>query len=95
MSLHHDEVLKIAHLARLQVAEDDLSRYADELGNILALVEQMNRVDTGPVAPLAHPLDQTQRLRTDEVTEGDQRDAFQALAPSVRDGLYLVPRVIE
>ena len=95
MSLHHDEVLKIAHLARLQVAEEDISRYADELGNILALVEQMNRVDTGSVAPLAHPLDQTQRLRNDEVTEGDQRDAFQALAPSVRDGLYLVPRVIE
>ena len=95
MSLHHDEVLKIAHLARLQVAEEDISRYADELGNILALVEQMNRVDTGPVAPLAHPLDQTQHLRNDEVTEDDQRDAFQTLAPSVRDGLYLVPRVIE
>ncbi len=95
MSLHHDEVLKIAHLARLEVSASDIPRYAEELGNILALVEQMNRVDTDPVTPLAHPLEQTQRLRADEVTEHDQRDAFQRIAPSVRDGLYLVPRVIE
>lgn len=95
MALQHDEVHKIAHLARLDVPSSDIPRYADELGSILALIEQMNRVDTEQVSPLAHPLEQTQRLRTDEVTEDDRRDAFQAIAPAVRDGLYLVPRVIE
>jgi aspartyl-tRNA(Asn)/glutamyl-tRNA(Gln) amidotransferase subunit C len=95
MSLHDDDVLKIAHLARLHVADGDVPRHARELGNILALVEQMNQVNTDHVRPMAHPLDQTQRLRADVVTEVDERTRYQACAPSVRDGLYLVPRVIE
>ncbi len=95
MSLDREEVLKIAHLARLEVADDELARYIAELGNILALVERMNQADTAKVEPMAHPLDSVQRLRADEVTETNQRDLFQSGAPAVRDGLYIVPKVIE
>lgn len=95
MALDSNDVAKIAHLARLQVAEADLDAYAAELSNILHLVEQMNAVDTAGVEPMAHPLHMAQRLRPDAVTEADQRTAFQAVAPATEDGLYLVPKVIE
>ena len=95
MSLDREEVLKIAHLARLGVDESEVERYLAELSNILALVDRMNAVDTSGVAPMAHPLDATQRLRADEVKETDQREVFQKIAPAVSDGLYLVPKVIE
>ena len=95
MSLGPDTVLEIAHLARLHLSRDDVERYTGELSNIVAFIEQMNAVDTGGVVPLAHPLDMTQPLRADVVTEQDRREEFQANAPAVRDGLYLVPKVIE
>ncbi len=95
MSLDRDDVVKIAHLARLAIDEADIPRYARELSNILALVEQMNRVDTTDVEPMAHPLDTSQRLRPDALTETNQRELFQANAPLVEAGLYLVPKVIE
>lgn len=95
MSLTHDDVVKIAHLARLEVAEEDILAYANDLSNILDLVDQMEAVDTEGVQPLAHPLDMTQRLRADVVTESDQHDKFQQIAPSVETDLYLVPKVIE
>ncbi|MDX1513320.1 MAG: Asp-tRNA(Asn)/Glu-tRNA(Gln) amidotransferase subunit GatC [Gammaproteobacteria bacterium] len=95
MSLDREEVLKIAHLARLEVGDEELPRYLAELGNILALVDRMNQADTGNVEPMAHPLDGVQRLRPDEVTEADLRERFQSGAPEVRDGLYIVPKVIE
>lgn len=95
MSLEPADVEKIAALARLAVNADDVSRYARDLSSILELVEKMNTVDTDGVAPMAHPLDLAQRLRADEVTESDQREQFQAIAPRVERGLYLVPRVID
>lgn len=95
MSIGPDEVNKIAHLARLQVDQNQLDHYASSLSDILALVEQMNDIDTTGVAPMAHPQHATQRLREDVVTEVDQREQFQRHAPSVEDGLYLVPRVVE
>lgn len=95
MALERSEVEKIAHLARLGLAEADLPRTTETLNNILGLVDRMQAVDTSGVEPLAHPLETTQRLRADEVTERNQRDAYQAIAPAVEDGLYLVPRVIE
>ncbi|MCZ6722756.1 MAG: Asp-tRNA(Asn)/Glu-tRNA(Gln) amidotransferase subunit GatC, partial [Gammaproteobacteria bacterium] len=82
-------------LARLQIDDADIEQYATDLSSILALAEQMNAVDTTNVTPMAHPLDATQRLRPDEVTETNQRDKFQAIAPDVKNGLYRVPRVIE
>lgn len=88
-------VVQIAHLARLDINENDIPEYVTNLTNILALVDQMNSVDTDNVAPMAHPTDAVQRLREDIVTETNQREHFQAIAPQVEDGLYLVPQVIE
>jgi aspartyl-tRNA(Asn)/glutamyl-tRNA(Gln) amidotransferase subunit C len=95
MPLSRDQVADIAHLARLALDADEAGRYAGELSRILDLVAEMEQVDTEAVTPLAHPLEALQRLRPDRVTEGDQREACQAVAPRVEAGLYLVPRVIE
>ncbi|HVY53356.1 MAG TPA: Asp-tRNA(Asn)/Glu-tRNA(Gln) amidotransferase subunit GatC [Gammaproteobacteria bacterium] len=95
MSLTPEEVKKIAHLARLNLSEDDINYYTPQLSNILEFVACMNEVDTSNVNPVAHPLDLPQRLRTDEVKEPDQRELFQSIAPEVKAGLYLVPKVIE
>ena len=95
MSLDTEQVKKIAHLARLKIDDSDVENYASNLSDILHLVEQMSSVDTSGVVPMSHPFDLVQRLREDEVTEENQREAFQSVAPSAEDGLYLVPRVIE
>ncbi len=95
MSIEVDEVKKIAKLACLNVAEADMQSYATNLSNILDLVEQMSAVDTTDVTPMSHPFDAVQRLREDVVTDFNRRDDFQAIAPAVKDGLYLVPKVIE
>ncbi len=95
MTLKIEDVRNIAQLARLQIDDADIEQYATDLSSILALAEQMNAVDTTNVTPMAHPLDATQRLRPDAVTETNQRDKFQAIAPDVKNGLYRVPRVIE
>ena len=95
MSISPEEVLKIANLARLQIDEIEVEQYATDLSSIINLVEQMNEVDTKNILPMAHPLDATQRLREDKVTEEDQRDKFQSIAPSADKGLYVVPKVIE
>lgn len=95
MALDRTDVEKIAHLARLATEENELPGYVDDLSNILKLVEQMDAADTSNVQPMAHPLDMVQRLRDDEVTEQNQRDHFQEIAPQVESGLYLVPKVIE
>jgi aspartyl-tRNA(Asn)/glutamyl-tRNA(Gln) amidotransferase subunit C len=95
MALETADVEKIAHLARLGIDAADIPEYARSLSDILAFVEQLNTVDTSGVEPLAHPLDATQRLRPDIVTEVDERETFQQIAPRTENGLYLVPRVIE
>ena len=95
MSLDKNDVEKIAHLARIAIADEDVPGYAESLSNILNLVEQMDAVDTENVAPMAHPQDAFQRLREDVVTEENQRAHFQKIAPAVEEGLYLVPQVIE
>lgn len=95
MSLGSDDVKKIAHLAALSIEPEAIDDYARNLSGIIEFVEQMNAVDTTGVKPMAHPQDLTQRLRIDEVTETDQREQFQKIAPATAEGLYLVPRVIE
>ncbi len=95
MALDHQTVLDIARLARLRIDDASVDRYAQELSRILDFVEQMNQIDTQGVLPLAHPHEGRLRLRQDVVSETDQRDAFQELAPAKEAGLYLVPRVIE
>jgi aspartyl-tRNA(Asn)/glutamyl-tRNA(Gln) amidotransferase subunit C len=95
MTLTADDVKKIAHLARLGIHQQDMASYTQDLSGMLALMTQMGATNTDDVLPMAHPMDQTQRLRADEVTETDNRDNFQSIAPQVEDGLYLVPKVIE
>ncbi|MFO7649013.1 MULTISPECIES: Asp-tRNA(Asn)/Glu-tRNA(Gln) amidotransferase subunit GatC [Halomonas] len=95
MALEHADVLRAAHLARLGLSDADAAHYLEDLGRILEMVDQLQTLDTEGVAPLAHPLDATQRLRADEVTETDRRAHFQRCAPAVEQGLYLVPRVVE
>lgn len=95
MSINTEEVNRIAWLARLAIESDKTDAYAHDLSGILNFIEQMSAVDTAAVEPMAHPLDQAQRLRPDVVTESDQRQLFQQNAPSVEAGLYLVPKVIE
>ncbi len=95
MSIDRDDVEKIANLARLAIDDQEAGSYAQELSNILDLVEQMNQVDTDNVQPMAHPMDAQQRLRDDDASEPDQRDKFQSIAPDVENGLYRVPKVIE
>ncbi len=95
MSLDAADVEKIAHLARLGIDAADVTEYARNLTDILAFVEQLNTADTAGVVPLAHPLEAVQRLRPDTVTETDERENFQQVAPQTEAGLYLVPKVIE
>ena len=95
MSLTADDVKKIAYLARLGIDQQDVEFYAQDLSGTLDLMTQMGETNTDGVLPMAHPMDQSQRLRNDEVTETNNRGNFQAIAPQVEAGLYLVPKVIE
>ena len=95
MSLNKQTVQTIAHLARLKIEDGEVEKYQSELSSILDLVQQMEACDTAGVEPMTHPFDATMRLRADVVSESNQRDKFQAIAPSTEDGLYLVPKVIE
>ena len=95
MSLSKDQIRQVAHLARLELKPEQVEKYARELSNILDMVGKLAQADTAAAQPMAHPLDMAQRLRPDAVTEADRRDAFQAHAPKVEHGLYIVPKVIE
>lgn len=95
MSLTPEQVQQVAHLARLELAPAKTAVYAQQLSNILDMVDQLTAVDTQAVMPMAHPLGLTQRLRPDAVTEGNRRETYQAHAPAVEGGLFLVPKVIE
>ena len=95
MSLTPKEIIHIAHLARLKTDSTQAEFYATQLSSIMDLVEQMNTIDTSDIQPMSHPQDVALRLRADEVTAPDRRAEFQAIAPATRNGLYLVPRVID
>lgn len=95
MSISRDKIEQVAWLARIQLEESEKEALENKLSDILGMVDQLQAADTNGITPMAHPLDATQRLRPDEVTETNQRERFQAVAPETQDGLYLVPRVVE
>ena len=95
MALDKSELEKIAHLARLHITKAESEEVMLRITDILALIDEMQSINTNDVAPLAHPLDLLKRLRTDEITERDYRDELQSLAPEAQEGLYLGPKVIE
>lgn len=95
MAIGQDEIEKIAELARIRIAPGEIGDMTRRITEILGMVDQLQAVDTRAVEPMANPLDAVQRLRPDIVTEENRREAFQAIAPAVENGLYLVPRVVE
>lgn len=95
MSLSLDDVKRVANLARIEISEDEAHTALAQLSDIFGLIQEMQAVDTSAIKPMSHAQDVMQRLRTDLVTEADQRELFQSIAPKVESGLYLVPKVIE
>lgn len=95
MSLANDDVRRIARLARIAITEEESAQVLDRLNRVLALIEEMRAVDVAGVEPMAHAQELGQRLREDKVTERDQHQLYQSVAPAVEGDLYLVPKVIE
>jgi aspartyl-tRNA(Asn)/glutamyl-tRNA(Gln) amidotransferase subunit C len=99
MSLSDDQLRRLARLARIAIRPEESAALAARLNRVLALVDEMRAVDTAGIEPMSHALDPHfpggQRLRPDQVTEADRRADYQAAAPAVEAGLYLVPKVIE
>jgi aspartyl-tRNA(Asn)/glutamyl-tRNA(Gln) amidotransferase subunit C len=95
MALTIPDIKRIAHLARIEVNDIEAEKALNKLSGILTLIEEMQAVDTTGITPMSHSQDVVQRLREDVVTATDQRELFQANAPVVDNGLYLVPKVIE
>jgi aspartyl-tRNA(Asn)/glutamyl-tRNA(Gln) amidotransferase subunit C len=95
MSLSDDQIRHLARLARIALEPGETREVGKRLNRILSLVDEMQAVDTTGIEPMSHALDVVQRLRADEVTESDRRELYQQVAPAVKDGLYLVPKVIE
>lgn len=95
MAVDRSDIAKLATLARIAISDEAAEATAKSISEVLALVDQLQAVNTEGVTPMAHPLDAVQRLRADVITETNQREAFQAVAPATQDGLYLVPQVIE
>lgn len=95
MTLSAADVRRIAELARLELPPEEADRALDQLNRVFGVIEALKSVDTTGVAPMTHAQDLVLRLRPDAVTEPDRRDDYQAVAPAVERGLYLVPKVIE
>lgn len=95
MSLSPDDIQRMARLSRIAVSDTELARFGQQLNSLFGLIEKLQAVDTTGIEPMSHARDVALRLRDDTVNETDQRAAFQAIAPAVSDGLYLVPKVID
>ena len=95
MKIDNEIVQNMAELTQLELDQDELSAIRDKMSEVLKLVEEMQAVDTSGIEPVSNPLDAMQTLRSDVVTSGDDRELFQSIAPETRDGLYLVPKVID
>ena len=95
MGFNKSELTKVAQLARLQVTESEIEDVSERISEILRLIDQMQSINTACIAPMSHPFDGTQVLRSDVITEQNRRDELQTLAPSVEKGLFLVPKVLE
>ena len=95
LAISKSDVERLARLAHISIDPEEVDNYSDGLSRILTLIDEMNRIDTESVPPMAHPQDIRLRLREDQVTEPESRELFQSSAPSSDRGLYLVPKVIE
>ena len=93
--MNSSDIEKLANLARLKINEETVAETTKSITEVLTLIDQLQSADTTDIAPMAHPLDAVQRLRADTVTEPNEREKFQAIAPAIENGLYLVPKVID
>lgn len=93
--MNANEIAKLAQLARINIEADMTNDVADNINRILTLVDQLQAADTDGIEPMSHPMDAVQRLRSDIVSEENQRESLQANAPAVEKGLFLVPKVID
>ena len=94
MEISREEIKKIADMAHLELSDNELDKYLIDMKNILNLAAQLSEVDTTNIIPMAHPLEELQALRPDLVTETPNRDYFQSIAPEIKNGYYIVPKVI-
>ena len=90
-----DDIKRLCRLARVEITPAEIADVSAKLSSIVAMVDQLQAVDTQGVVPMAHPLDRPQRLREDRITETDRHELYQRNAPAVERDLYLVPKVIE
>lgn len=95
MSIETADIKKMAWLARIAIAEEDIPDYLHDISNMIDLIAEMNSANTEDIEPLEHPINTTTLLRPDKITETDQRDLLQKIAPTVDRGYYLVPKVIK
>lgn len=95
MTLSIDDIKRTAKLAQIETSEQEAQQTLKQLSAIFELIAQMQQVDTTGIVPMSHAQDMVQRLREDQITETDQHQLFQSIAPQVEDDLYLVPKVIE
>jgi aspartyl-tRNA(Asn)/glutamyl-tRNA(Gln) amidotransferase subunit C len=95
MALSLNDISRIAQLARVEVTQAEAEQVLSQLQAIFSLIEELQSADTRGIEPMSHGQDVTLRLREDQVTERDQHELFQSIAPQVEAGLYLVPKVIE
>ncbi|MDB3966668.1 Asp-tRNA(Asn)/Glu-tRNA(Gln) amidotransferase subunit GatC [Porticoccaceae bacterium] len=95
MNIERQEIEKLATLARIAIDESTIAEVTERLDSVLGLVDQLQAAETSGVEAVSHPMQGTQRLRDDEVSEINQREALQAIAPDTEEGLFLVPKVIE
>lgn len=96
MSIDSKEIEKLATLARLKFDhQQQLGEVTNRIASVLEFIDQLHEADTQSIEPMAHPMDAVQRLRADKVTETNQREKYQKIAPATENGLYLVPKVIE
>lgn len=93
--MNSSDIEKLANLARLQINEETVAETTKSITEVLTLIDQLQAAETTDIAPMAHPLDAVQRLRADTVSEVNEREKFQAIAPAIENGLYLVPKVID
>ena len=95
MSIDKSDIKHLCNLSKLNLDEDEQSLFLKQMQSILGMIEELQEVDTGDIEPMAHPLQMTQRLRVDEITEFNERDKYQKNTEFTEDGFYKVPKVID
>ena len=95
MSINKDQIKYLSILSRMNIDESEINDVEGKLSKIIAFVDQLQAVSTENIEPMAHPLNQSQRLRTDKVTEINDRENVQKNAQEIEKGMYIVPKVIE